>query len=169
MNSKEILPWKNNMTYIPPWSNIEVQDISDNAPKSMYWKMVGFVTKSEQFKSFTSNINIAEWIWPWYYLLECPNHLVGDNTINEFKNNFLFEDNKFNSIPIDENKQIPEYVGSFSYDEKFYLIVFSHNSLTKENNIDKGIYKWMILDPILYFWEWDNWESDINSKVNDLL
>jgi len=84
-------------------------------------------------------------------LLECTSTSQMNSIIADMQTRFSFEDNKYNSKPIDDTRQIPEIAWSFEYNWKWYIILFPRNTLTDETIPERGIYKGIIVSPELYF------------------
>lgn len=54
--------------------------------------------------------------------------------------------NPIQSIPIDKTRQIGESIGDFEWNGKYYLVVYTYNSLTEETAPERWIFKWVIVD-----------------------
>ena len=83
--------------------------------------------------------------------------------------------NKFNIVnaikseEIDWNKQIAESSWNFELNWKYYLILSPYNAFTDEINPELWIYKWVIVNPELYFWKIENQVDSVENKVKDIL
>ena len=77
--------------------------------------------------------------------------------------------NPIQTEAIDWDKQIAEPVWYFDLDWKYYLIISPYNPFTKEINPDLWIYKWVIVNPELYFWK--IWEEikQVENNVDNIL
>jgi len=71
--------------------------------------------------------------------------------IADMQSKFSFADDKYNSTPIDDTRQIPEIAWNFEYGWKWYIILFPRNWFTDETLPERGIYRWVIVNPELYF------------------
>ncbi len=111
-------------------------------------------------------------------------HLFANNFLLEYnsedernKNKILFQkkfepiEKSFNSVEQWDWTQVPQYYWEFEYDWKFYLITIAVNRIfeTDETNLEKGVYKWIIVNPDLYFWEVEKEVKNIEWKVNKLV
>jgi len=95
------------------------------------------------------------------------NDLIKDKSI--FKSKFKMIENTLFSEKKDDWNHIPEYIWEFTFNWKEFLIVKWYNKLTDEINEDLWVYKWVIINPSVYFWinkkvEWEikkvEWDID---------
>lgn len=105
--------------------------------------------KKEEYKKFIiyEDMQIYEYVWS-YYMLELENKELYINLINMFLVNFK---PKWPFCEIESNwNHFPEILCYWENNWLYYILVEAHEKLNK--NIDKElwVYKWVILNPILY-------------------
>lgn len=54
--------------------------------------------------------------------------------------------NAIQSTPVDDIRQIAENIGDFDWNGKYYLVVYTYNSITDETLPERWIFKWVIVD-----------------------
>jgi hypothetical protein len=112
-----------------------------------------------------------------YHLFANNFLLEYDSEIKRSKNKKLFQEKfepiekSFNSVKQSDWNQIPQYYWEFEYEWKFYLITKAVNRVTNSDEInqEKWIYKWVIINPELYFWKVENQVDNVEDKVKDIL
>lgn len=136
--------------------------------QNFWWVIVSWTDpkfSQNMYKTMVWAITDETWemdtIWEWLYisesirkremLLECSSISQMNSIIADMQSKFSFADNKYNSKPIDDTRQIPEIAWSFEYGWKWYIILFPRNWLTDETFPERGVYKWVIVNPELYF------------------
>ncbi len=129
------------------------------------WDM-RFVHKDTKKVSFSEHISLYDMAGN-YFVLEYNDSNQRDDTIKKLKETFEHDEKEIFAKKIIENwleRQIPEYLWRFDYDWKYYIIINGLNGLSSEINPEKWIYKWMIVNPNLYYWEFRN----INNIQNEI-
>lgn len=121
---------------------------SQNMYKAMVWAITDETWEMEPIWEW---LCISESIRKREMLLECASASQMNSIIADMQTRFSFADNKYNSNPIDDTRQIPEIAWSFECEWKWYIILFPRNALTDETIPERGIYKWVIINPELYF------------------
>jgi len=117
--------------------------------RNMYEAMV-WAAQIDFSVDFWDGLKLQDWVWNQELLLECDIDNL-DRLIHDIHKRFSLASNKYNSNSIDSVRQVWEYAGSFRYEGKWYIILFPRNWLTDETLLEKGIYKWIIVNPELYF------------------
>ncbi len=70
---------------------------------------------------------------------------------------------------IDWDKQIAEPVWYFDFNWKYYLVINPYNSFTEETNPELWIYKWVIVNPELYFWKIWKEVRKVENNIDNIL
>ena len=111
-------------------------------------------------------------------------HLFANNFLLEYdweeqrnKNKILFQkkfepiEKSFNSVPQVDWNQIPQYYWEFEYNNKFYLITRAVNRVSDNDEIneEKGVYKWVIVNPELYFWKTDTEVEEVRDNIKNII
>jgi len=114
---------------------------TDTDSQNFWWVVVSWIDpkfSKNMYKAMVWAITDETWemepIWGWLYisesirkremLLECTSTSQMNSIIADMQTRFSFEDNKYNSKPIDDTRQIPEIAWSFEYNWKWYIILF---------------------------------------------
>lgn len=105
-------------------------------------------------------------MWWNFFVLEYTDKETRDNDIKLLKQNFQ-EKWKF-AIELEEKRQVPEFEWYFEYNWKYYTIVNWLNKLTDEINPNLGIYKWVIVNPTMYY-ETKKEIDEVSWKIDDLI
>lgn len=120
-----------------------------------------------QFNKVTLNWNVDVFdIWGNLFVVEYSDEDGRNKDISLLKQRFE-ESWKF-AKELEEQRQVPEFEWYFEYNGKYYIIVNWLNKLTEEINPEKGIYKWVIVNPEKYFAVEDE-ARNIAGKVWDIL
>jgi len=90
-----------------------------------------------------------------HFLLEYDSEIERNKNKTLFQEKFEPIEKSFNSVEQSDWSQIPQYYSEFENKWKFYLITRAVNRISDfdETNEQKWIYKWVIVNPELYFWE----------------
>jgi hypothetical protein len=111
-------------------------------------------------------------------------HLFANNFLLEYdweiernKNKVLFQEKfetiekSFNSVEQSDWSQTPQYYWEFENEGKFYLITRAVNRVSDSDEINekKWIYKWVIVNPELYFWETNKEVGWVKDKFYDII
>jgi hypothetical protein len=107
-----------------------------------------FVGEQTEKVIFSSHINIYHTLWN-TFVLEFDDKEKRDETIKSLKSHF--KPTKYFSEVMENGRQVPSFQGYFDHKWSSYIIVYGRNKLTEEKNPQKGIYQWVIVDPLLYF------------------
>ncbi len=118
-------------------------DIEDMVKWNFY-----FVWEKTKKIALNNQLEIFDMWWN-FFVVEYTDKQARDNDITLLKQNFQ-ESGKF-AKELEEKRQIPEFEGYFDYNWKSYAIVNGLNKLTDEINPGLGIYKWVVVNPALYF------------------
>lgn len=132
-------------------SGVSVNDVKPSCPVLMYDDMVDFIVDGGQCESFNDISNIWEDIYSWFLLVEFSDINSRDKNQDQLKNKFELAKNWFHAKVLDGNRQVPESVWSFEINGKWYSIILPKNGLTDETLQERGVYKWVIVNPELYF------------------
>jgi len=112
-----------------------------------------------------------------YHLFANHFLLKYDSEIERNKNKVLFQEKfepiekSFNSVEQSDWSQIPQYYWEFENNWKFYLITIAVNRISDSDEInpEKGVYKWVIVNPDLYFWEANKEIYWVKDKFDDII
>ena len=123
----------------------------------------------ETFKvPFGDEREVFDVAWKWNsFVIEYQNKESRDKDIDLFKKYFELDWKHFTKL-LENNRHIPEFDWYFDYNWKYYIIVDWLNKLTDETNPEIWVYKWVILNPSLYFKIYDELKQTSNS-VNEIL
>ena len=124
----------------------------------------------ETFKiPFWNRKEVFDVSWKWNsFVIEYQDKEERDNDIKLLKQKFELDWKHFTKL-LENNRHIPELDWYFEYDWKYYIVVDWLNKLTDEINEDLWVYKWVIINPSVYFWinekvEWEikkvEWDID---------
>ncbi len=130
------------------------------------WDM-RFVHKNTKKVNFSEHISLYDMAGN-YFALEYTDSIQRDSTIKKLKETFEHDEKEIFAKKIIENwleRQIPEYLWKFDYDWKYYIIINWLNRLSSEINPEKWVYKWVIVNPNLYYWG----SRDISKVQNKVL
>lgn len=132
--------------------------------KMVQWD-VYFVWKDTKKVSLNNGIEIFDMWWN-FFVVEYNDETSRNKDVELLKQRFE-ESGKF-AKELEEKRQVPEFEWYFEYDWKYYIIVNWLNKLTDEVNPEKGVYKWVIINPGKYF-EVENEVKQIEWKIWDIL
>lgn len=119
----------------------------------------------ENIIQFWDDIYIYKLLWG-IYLLEYKENFNLEKEIASFK--YEYKNSWYFSEELGNWRQVPELSWYFEYNWSKYLLINAKNKLTDENNVDKGIYKWVIVSPSKYF-EVENQVKDTSWQVKETL
>lgn len=157
-------------TPYPHNSGVNVSNVKSSYPALMYDDMVSFVIDWGQCESFNDTSRISEGIYSWFLLVEFSDVNIRDNNQNQLESNFELAKNLFHAKVLDGNRQVPECVWNFELNWIWYSILYPKNWLTDETIPERGIYKWAIINPELYFSdEAQNQVGDWSQRTGDIL
>jgi hypothetical protein len=81
-------------------------------------------------------------IWASIYLLEFNTELERDKVSEYLYSNFKPK-NKISAQKLPWNRQTPENLCQFNYNQKYYIVINALNNITDEVNEKEWVYKWM--------------------------
>lgn len=117
-------------------------------------------------KIFLNNDTEVFDMWWNFFVIEYIDENLRNQDIELLKQNFQ-ENWKF-AKELEEKRQIPTFDWHFEHEWKYYIIVNGLNELTDEKNPEKGIYRWVIVNPSRYF-EVDNEVKQVVWKIDGIL
>lgn len=135
-------------------------DIEDMVQWNFY-----FVWEDTKKISLNNDTEVFDMWWN-FFVVEYFDENLRNQDIALLKQNFQ-ENWKF-AKELEEKRQIPTFDWYFEHEWKYYIIVNGLNKLTDEINSEKGIYKWVIVNPSKYF-EVENEVKNVVWKIDDIL
>lgn len=152
--AKDIVFYEMKITWNFAW------DIEDMVKGNFY-----FVWKDTKKFPLNNGIEIFDMWWN-FFVVEYSDETSRNEDVELLKQRFK-ESGKF-AKELEEKRQVPEFEWYFEYNWKYYIIVNWLNKLTNEINPEKGVYKWVIVNPGKYF-EVENEVKQIEWKIWDIL
>jgi hypothetical protein len=146
--------------------------------KNFAWDILDMVKWNTQFVhpdtkkvSLSCENNLYDMLWN-YYVIEYSCRMLATENIASLEKNFCIDGWWHFSCIIEHNGiiwHVPEYKGRFSYNGKNYIIVGAVNTLTSETDFEKGIYKWVIIEPDSYFFQIEETLSGHKNTIQNIL
>ena len=158
-----------NWTHWYKMKNFIVFDVPHQwIPFNIFTSIERYLLNDNIIPNFDNNRKIIDSIYSDYILIEYNNRSMRDKDkkLMQEKINII---NPIKTEIIDWNKQIAEPVWYFDLDWKYYLVISPYNPFTDEINPELWIYKWVIVNPELYFWKIWGEIREIENKVDDIL
>jgi hypothetical protein len=162
IQKREISSLELNWTYLDMWK----QDIMDMI--DWKWDLTNEI-EEETCVDFDESINFFWLKWA-DFVLFFDNLESRDKAMKLFNENFkakwLFAEE------IEEWVHIPEVVWPFEYKWKIWLWIAWKNPLNDITDIERWIYKWVVINSEKYFWLSENVEEEIEDnswKVDEII
>jgi len=148
------------------WSQWNITFYDTDLNETQLIKIDVYILSKWNYEEIIFNgINIIDF-WSNLFLVE-----IEENKLENYKKLLKknFKQDWFFAKKLENNRQVPEYKWYFRYKWKTYIMVEGLNKLTEETNPELWIYKWVIVNPELYFWK--VWEEviEVEDKVGDIL
>ena len=137
-------------------------------PFNLFDEIWDFLEEWNSIPKFDDNRNIIDSIYSDYILVEYNNENIRNKDI-EIMNNKINITSPLRTEAIDWNKQLANPVWNFELKWKYYLVLNPYNPFSNEINKEKWIYKWVIVNPELYFWEASKKVDRVKGKFNDIM
>jgi hypothetical protein len=170
-NKIEEINWENIFKideYISWNKDIIIFDVKKNYAPNVFNRYTHYLLEWKKFIFFNENKNILDWIYSDYIVIEYQNKENRDED-SDLMNKKINIINPIKSEKLNWNRQIAEPIWKLDLDWKYYLFLYPYNWTTDEINPELWIYKWIIVNPELYFWKvWEEIDS-IEDKVNNIL
>jgi len=154
--------------YISWNKEIIVFDVKKDYAPNVFNRYVNYLLKWWKFNFFDKNRNILDWIYSDFIVIEYNNKKDRDNDNNLMDNNINII-NPIKSEELDWKRQIAEPIWKLDLNWKYYLFLYPYNWTTSETNAKLWIYKWVIVNPELYFWKIWKEVRQVENKVNNIL
>jgi len=141
-----------------------VFDVPKWIPFNLFTKIKRFLDDWNIIPKFDDNRNIIDSVYSDFILVEYLKKDIRDKDIKIMnkKKNII---SPLRAEKLTWNRQVANPVWNFEYNWKYYLVLNPYNPFTSETIPEKGIYKWVIVNPELYFWEiW----GEINNKKDQI-
>jgi hypothetical protein len=170
-NEIEQINWINTYKvdkYISWDKDITIFDVKKDYATNIFNDYVDFLLKWWKLLDFDKVRNTIDNVYWDIILIEYNNKTDRDNDNNlmDSKINII---NPIKSEKLNWNRQIAEPIWKLDLNWKYYLFLYPYNWTTTEINPDLWIYKWVIINPELYFWKVENQVDDTENKVKDIL
>ena len=138
--------------YISWDKDITIFNVKKDYATNIFNEYTNFLLKWWKLLKFDKVRSIIDNIYWDIILIEYNDKINRDNDSNlmDSKINII---NPIKSEELDKKRQIAEPIWKLDLDWKYYLFLYPYNWTTDETNPELWIYKWVILNPELYFWE----------------
>ena len=137
-------------------------------PFNLFTRIERYLIEWNSIPKFDDNRNIIDSIYSDYILVEYNNESIRNKDI-KIINNKINIISPLKTEIIDWNKQLANPVWNFELDWKYYLVLNPYNPFSDELNKEKWIYKWVIVNPELYFWEADKEVVWVKDKLDNII
>ncbi len=170
-NDIEKINWQNIFkidNYISWDKEIIVFDVKEEFSPNIFNEYVDFLLEWWNLVRFDEKRNVINDIYWDIILLEYNDKKARDNDYILMDKNIDII-NPIKSKELDWNRQIAEPIWKLDLNWKYYLFLYPYNWLTEEINPDLWIYKWVIINPELYFWKVWKEVREIENKVDNII
>ncbi len=171
MNDKKLRSIKESNVTDNSKRNVEINWVNFKDTKlqtSFLNKIYSFLVWEEKldiYKEINSK-SIYQILWN-LFLIEYDKQENQNEDIELFKNNFKASKNF--AIPEKDWTQVPNIEAVFSHEWKYYIIVNALLKLNEIENIDRGIFEWIIFEPKKYFGSFDETIKETKDIIDNNL
>lgn len=151
------------------WKKIAFFDMVINADFARSIEMMVqwnnyFVWEKAKKISFSPWIEIFDVPWN-TFVLEFDDTEKRDMIMKSLRSHY--RPTKYFSEVMEKDRQIPSIQWYFDHEWSSYIIVNARNKLTEETDPSKGIYQWVIVEPLQYFgWDETQWlQKNISDRI----
>ncbi len=157
--------------YISKDKDIYIHNIPEGTPTDMFNELVKYIIDNNDIFAFDNQRNIKDGIYWDYILIEYENKDLRNKDKQLMDDNIEFI-NVIKTKTLEWNKQIAEPVWDFELNSKYYLIISPYNPFTEETSSKKWIYRWIIVNPSLYYSDFkdgNNTQRKIQDSTNAIM